>query len=509
MTKPLVTLDNVDVALDGQLVLRAISWSLLPGENWAVLGRNGSGKSTLLRLIRGELWPAPHSRGRRLYAFNGDEQSTAVGTRELIALVSPELQTRYLQQDWALTAAQVIHSGFHGGHFAYERLVPAQQDAAVAAVRLLGIEELVPRNVQTLSTGELRKVLIARALVRPPRVLVCDEICDGLDHVSRLDLLHTLQQLSRSGIQLLYTTHREEELFPALTHRLRLEQGRIVESGPIPRRRATGRTAGDTPSLPSPASPALRQPAARNGGRVLIRIVDADVFLGRTPALSRINLEIRSGAHWGIVGPNGSGKSTLLKLVHGDLHPAWGGRVQRFEFTARNSIWDIKRRIGFVSPELQAAYREPISGQDAVASGLFASVGLRRKLTRRQRRAVSRLLVQLGLQTLGARSILRMSYGEFRQILIARALVRNPDLLLCDEPFDGLDAPARRAVSHTLEAAARRGATLVVVTHHAGDLPLCTTHLAELDGGRIIRQLPFQRRSGSLRKSPTSSAAVL
>src|SRR5881396_153535 len=110
MTLPLVSLENVDVVLDGQTILRGISWRLMPGEHWAILGGNGSGKSTFLRLVRGELWPAP-GRGKRTYAVNGKEQSTAVGVKAAMALVSPELQQRYLREEWRLTGRQVIESG--------------------------------------------------------------------------------------------------------------------------------------------------------------------------------------------------------------------------------------------------------------------------------------------------------------------------------------------------------------------------------------------------------------
>jgi molybdate transport system ATP-binding protein len=495
MTTPWIQLEDVDVALEGRRILHGLRWTLRPGENWVVLGRNGSGKSTFLKLVRGEIWPAPGGTGWRRYAFDGDEQTTAVGVKEKIAMVSPESQARYLQQEWSLTAAQVIHSGFHGGDYAYQSLTVAQQERTIGLVTRFGIGPLLPRDVQTLSTGELRKVLIARALAGFPRVLICDEICDGLDAPSRHGLLRMLDRLARDGVAVLYTTHREDELFPALTHRARLQDGRIVESGPIAARRVPAAAPPGTTRTPSQrfsASPA--QSARGRPGRTLLRIAGADVYLGAAPALAKIDLEIRAGEHWAILGPNGSGKSTLLKLMHGDLHPARGGRVQRFGFTLRHTIWELKRRIGFISPELQAAYRESISGRAAVASGFFASFGVHRRVSARQLARADRTLAALGLVRLGAQNILRMSYGEARKILIARALVHEPALLLCDEPFDGLDAPSRAEVASLLEAAARGGASLVMVTHHLGDLPRCITHVAELESGRIVRQGPLEAR---------------
>jgi len=504
MTPPLIRLENVDVVLKGATILRGINWRLRPGEHWAILGGNGSGKSTLLKLIRAELAPAP-GRGHRVYAFDGDEQATAVGIKEKIALVSPELQGRYLHQEWMLTGWQVIQSGFHGGDYVYQKPPARQLALARSIVRKLALEKLVRRNVQELSTGELRKILVARALAGAPRVLVCDELCDGLDATARAGLLRLLEQVARNGTQLLLTTHRAEEIIPSVTHRLVLNEGRIVEQVRLNQNsRRTPQNFGlrqrsavfdliDSCGKSGAAPPQSRTLARRLmrsavEARPLIRIERANVFLGAKRVLRNIHLEIRAGQHWAILGGNGAGKSTLLKLMLGDLHPALGGRVRRFEFTPRNMIWDWKRRMGFVSPELQSNYREAMTGAEAIASGFFSSVGLMQRASRDQMRKVAALVAALGLRELAARNILHMSYGEFRRILLARALVQEPEVLICDEPFDGLDASARADFARALEGAARRGANLVMVTHHPADLPRCITHVGRLDAGRLIFQ---------------------
>jgi molybdate transport system ATP-binding protein len=474
----------------------------MPGQHWAILGGNGSGKSTFLRLVRGELWPTPGSRGRRKYAFDDEEQTTAVGIKEKIALVSPEAQARYLQQEWKLTGLGVVHSGFGGGDYAYRRLTSSELKRARQVVDLLQIESLLPRDVQTLSTGELRKVLIARALAGSPPVLICDEICDGLDAASRARLLADLERVARNGTQLLYTTHRSDEILPAITHRLVLKAGRVVEQGKVPPQtgidganssgagssRRAGRTNFQIAGNLEPVTPR----SGRRDSAALIQIESVDVFLDRQKVLRGIDWSIQPDEHWAIVGANGAGKSTLLKLIAGDLHPALGGRVKRFGFTAKNTLWELRRRIGFVSPELQATYREAITGADVIASGLFSSVGLLCKPGTRLRRQVARLVAQLGLAPLAAKSALRMSYGEFRRILLARALIHRPKLLIFDEPFDGLDAPARGEMTKVLQKSAQSGVNLIIVTHHTSDLPDCITHVARLDGGRITSQGPVE-----------------
>src|SRR5437870_2908760 len=126
MARPLIQLENVNVALDGRTILRGLTWNLWPGQNWAILGANGSGKSSFLRLVRGELWPAPDGAGRRLYAFDGRPQACAVGIKERMALVSPELQERYWRQESKLTGGQVVQSGVFGGDHVYQRLTRHQ-----------------------------------------------------------------------------------------------------------------------------------------------------------------------------------------------------------------------------------------------------------------------------------------------------------------------------------------------------------------------------------------------
>lgn len=502
--KPLVVLTDASVELGGRLILRDINWSLHPGQHWVIVGRNGSGKSTFLRLVRGELWPVINANPipPRVYHLNGDDdaQFTAVGIKEAFATVSPEHHNRYLQQEWSLRVRDVVRSGVGGGDYAYQTLTSDQRDDVEAVIDLMRVRHLTARNVQELSTGELRRVLIARALAGRPRVLVCDEIGDGLDAGSRATLLEALDDAARAGTQLLVSTHRGNELPSAMTHQLTLEEGRIVDQERLGRHQGRkafddwfkhpgtkGESSAPTERTFPATGPTGSRPAARQDpGPALIEIHDADVYLGTStkPTLKGINLEIRQGQHWAVLGPNGSGKSTLLKLIAGDVHPAFGAQVRRFAFTPRNTLWELRARLGLVSPELQSAYRESIPAADVVASGFFSSIGLLDRPSTAQRRKVRQTLAMLGLSALADRNFLELSFGEARRILLARALVKDPALILFDEPFDGLDVPARRLMRQALDQAAGTGATLVVVTHHEEDLPACITNVIQMENGR-------------------------
>src|ERR1051325_9404283 len=223
--------------------------------------------------------------------------------------------------------------------------------------------------------------------------------------------------------------------------------------------------------------------------RTLIKIEGADVYLERRRVLSNVNWEIRSDEHWVVLGRNGAGKSTLLKLAFGDLYPAWGGKVCRFEFTARNTIWQVREKIGSVSPELQASYRRPVAGRDVVGSGFFASIGLHKPLSRKQDERVAELMRAFDLSQLADKTALEMSYGELRQVLLLRAIVHRPRILICDEPFDGLDSAARSEFSRALDNVASQADTrLILVTHHVGDLPQSITHGLLLEEGEVVKQ---------------------
>jgi len=489
MDAPLIEFENIDVSLDGQRVLRDVSWRLLSGQHWAVCGPNGAGKSTFLKLIRAEVSPVP-GKGQRIYCLEGRPQRTAVGVKQRIPLISPEAQDRYLQLEWRRRVDEVIQGGFAGTDYVYGRLKPVQRELVAQWAEEFGIDNLCRCDVQELSTGELRRVLIVRAMVAHPPVLLLDEACDGLDAPTRALLLRALSHVAARGTQIIYTTHRAEEILPIVTHELRLSKGAVIQSGRA--KRAAHRQARRTWKVSSHGQPTMNP-------KPLLRIEAANVYVQRRRVLQDIEWEMREGENWAIFGANGSGKSTFLKLICGDLPAARGGRVQRFGFTPRNTLWDIRQRIGFVSPALQATYREQLTGAAVVASGFFGSIGLRSRVTKKQAERINALLKSFHSLPLAKTPLLKMSYGEFRKLLLLRALVHAPKMVVCDEPFDGLDAGARKSFSEALDRVASNGIRLLTVTHHLSDLPGCITHALVLENGRIVCQGRLER----VRRHPT------
>ncbi len=471
--KSIIELRNVDAALNGTTVLHGVTWTLQRGEHWIVRGSNGSGKSTFLRLLHAEVWPVPN-RGTRLYRLDGGTQITAVEVQRHIALVSPELQERYLQQDWPLSARDVIETGFTQTDMLYVKLTRKQKSRVRSMARQFGIASLLDRDRQTLSTGELRKILIARAMIGSPKLLLLDEVCDGLDARFRREVLGMFESIARQGTQIIYTTHRLDEPLSIMTHEIEFANGSVVRQGPIERAAIL--------QLAKRKRTSIRCQPNVNGAP-LINIENADVFLDRAKVLHGIHWQLRRGQHWVVLGGNGAGKTTFLKLIASDLYPAFGARVGRFEFTADNTIWDLRRRIGCVSPLLQAHYRERLSAEQVVVSGFFSSVGLMEKPDTKQLAKARQLLREFGLEYLASRNMLALSFGELRKLLTLRAMVHDPELLILDEPFDGLDGKSKTDFAAALERIGTRGTQLLIVTHHLDDLPRCMTHGLVLDAG--------------------------
>ncbi|HMJ91346.1 MAG TPA: ATP-binding cassette domain-containing protein, partial [Candidatus Acidoferrum sp.] len=310
------------------------------------------------------------------------------------------------------------------------------------------------------------------------KILLLDEVCDGLDAAFRREMLAFIDDIARHGTQIVYTTHRADEALPAITHIAEFQGGRIfrnalkpcISNVPLASRRNS-----DQP---------IRQ--QNSDGVILIDIANADVFLDRTKTLHDIQWQLRSDENWVVLGGNGAGKTTLLKLVASEIYPAVGARVKRFGLTNRDTIWDLRRKIGVVSPLLQTHYRESLNAEQVVASGFFASIGLMDEITPAQRRRVRGLLDDFALTHLAKKRMEEISFGELRKLLTLRALVHKPRLLILDEPFDGLDATSRADFADALERVADSGTQMLVVTHHLDDLPRCINRGLFLERGRIV-----------------------
>lgn len=476
---PLVKLERCSLVLGGHKVLDRIDFELRAGERWALVGANGSGKTMLLKLLRGDLWPTPTGEELRTYAL--DAEATA---KERIAYLGPERQDRYVRRDSDLTAHQVVTTGLFDEEIPLTQPTRAQSARVARLLRRFGIWPLRRRKFLSLSYGQRRLVLVARAVAGEPQVLLLDEVFNGLDAKVRKLLRKALEQPGSRGPAWVLSSHRAEELPANITHVAHLRGGRIVASGPVAEMRA------HRMSVPVRIKGKLPLKAARRGTRKettpLVQIRNANVYRDYRPVLKDLDWTLSPGEHWAITGRNGSGKSTLLKLVYGDLHPALGGTIERRGVPFGTPIEAWKRRTGFVSPELQAEHFRATNIEEIVVSGRYASVGLNFPPTRADLVAARRWLDFFGLTALARRGPREVSYGQLRLALIARAMVLHPQLLLLDEPFTGLDADLHKQVVGLVELVAKGGTQVVMAVHHEADFLPSIGHVLKIGtAGRV------------------------
>ncbi len=451
-------------------MLKDVSWSLEAGDHWAVVGANGSGKSTLLRVIAGTQW-VDHDGGRRTYSPDGAAQHVVARAASWIRSVSAEQHERYARLDLPLAGRSIVESGFDNSVYVHRELDAGETARVDTLIALLDLERFAHRPLNELSSGQFRRLLIARALVDEPRVLVLDEFTNGLDRIARRDVLDFLDRIAPS-VALVVASHRAADFPHAVTRTATLRDGRIASAGP-------GR-----PSLRATAAAGAPPPAA-DRREVLLRFGNADVYRGEALVLRGLNWELRRGEHTTIRGANGAGKSTFAGLIAGTVPAATGAYVERFGATGPFDIWQLKERVALVSDDLQIRYDQSDTVEDVIASGFPSSIGLFMKLATEQRAAADELVTRIGLGALRGRTFTRLSFGERRKVLIARSLVRRPDIFILDEVWNGLDVEFRAALHALLTDMAAAGTTLVVIAHDEDELAGLAPRVCIIENGAI------------------------
>jgi molybdate transport system ATP-binding protein len=481
-----VELAGIDLKRAGRAILHGIDWRIGAGEHWALIGGNGAGKTQLLKLVAGDVWPDPESAGRRRYRMNGERFDDPYGVRQEITYLGPERQDRYERYGWDHPVAAVIGTGIHRSDIPLDPLSATDTRRIASLLRRLDIAHLAARRFLSLSYGERRLVLFARALAWRPRLLLLDEPTNGLDDAHRGALLHYLEH-DTAGLGWVFSSHREEDL-PANTQRLLvLQAGRVRFNGKLDaaalRRAFRFGAAGRLPRRQ------VAKPRARRSGTPLLSLRNASIYVDAerdAATVADVTLDIDRGACWVIHGGNGAGKSTLLRALYGDLGVATGGSLWRRDLAPGEPMELFKRRVGFIAPHLQTDQPQELSVLQAVISGLHASIGLNAAPTLAEQRRARASLRRFGLERFARRELRELSYGQLRRVLFARAGINEPRLLLLDEPFAGIDTPTRVSLLRAIEALIEGGLTVVMASHHRSEWPRATTHELELAAGRVV-----------------------
>lgn len=478
MPDPVFAFDSATIARpNGPAVRSDFTWAVREGETWAVVGPVGSGKSTLADALLGRLplrhgslaWPLLD----RLRAAGRDVKYVSDIARHVPFQENSRLFSyagHYYQQRFEFADAEeplTLDTYLRSGS-----PVTTEEVAAVAA--RLGLADRLGQPFMTLSNGQTRRARIARALLGHPELLVLDDPFLGLDAAGRADVAEFLGRLVKDGLRLVLIC-APEAVPDWVTHRLDLSD-------------ASGR---NLPAASSLTEPGAQQPAdaSRPPGEPVIALHDVTVRHGGKTLLDNVTWTVRAGERWAVMGPNGSGKTTLLSLLCGDHPQAYANDVQLFgrRRGTGERIWDVKRPVGLVSPEFHLYFTEPLTAVRAAATGFFDGV-TDHPTTPEQDARLRELFGQFGITPLAGRPFRQLSTGEQRLVLLVRALVKRPRLLILDEPFQGLDAGTVARCRDWLDANVGADQTMLFVSHHPPELPRTVTRTLRLDRGRATAE---------------------
>src|SRR6202790_2483568 len=331
-----VDLNKGRLSLAGKSVLRGIDWKILPGQRGVLMGPNGAGKTQVLKLLAGDVWPNPASAHARRYHYRGETFEDPYGLKQEIAYVGAERQDRYEHYDWNLRVEAIVGTGLHRTELALEPLTAHERLRIARLLRRLRIDALAQRRFLTLPYGERRLVLLARALAWAPKLLLLDELFNGLDGRNRERVQHCLRLLSRSLLPWVLTSHRAEDIPAPITHLCRLEAGRLTPQATLDahKHRAVGTAAAaasaasrKVSAAPPPARDVAQAAVLSGAGEVLIALSHVSVWRQGIAVLRNLTLQIRRGECWVVHGANGAGKSSFIQLLQGELSAASGGSI--------------------------------------------------------------------------------------------------------------------------------------------------------------------------------------
>jgi molybdate transport system ATP-binding protein len=500
MPLPLFSFENITVRYLSQTLFSDLTFQVEPGQQWALVGASGSGKSALLRTIAGHFVVSGGRAGYpQLEALAQSYKAAApiFSWRRLIGYVGPKAdaqlfantQDTYYQQRYNASDAQF--SPLVRDYLAGIRpLDEAIGWTYAQVVELLQLQPLQDRQLINLSNGETRRLLLAAALLKHPVLLLLDAPLTGLDVQSRADMQQVLAAIAAAGVTVIMAT-APGEIPASCTHVAVLDQLRIVQAGEKSTVQLPVTEAADV-VLDEPELRRLLAQPTPPVFETLVRLEDVTIRYGEHIVLNHLSWEVKQGERWALVGPNGAGKSMLLSLLNGDNPQAYGKNITLFNRRrgSGESIWDIRKNIGFVSPELFQHFATGSTCLHVVSSGLY---------DRQERKiqpdevAAATALAQRWLQVLHLEEYAQTPFPQAsasvqRLCLLARAFIKNPPLLILDEPCQGLDTAQQHHFRHVLDSICRvSNVTLIYVSHYQQEIPASVTQVLRLDKGRRVR----------------------
>lgn len=429
------------------------NWTLRAGEAWAIHGPTGSGKTTLLECLAGTM--RIHDGILNRHIASSELQFVAFKEQSRAFSYSGQYYQQrfeFADVDQPLTLRQYLKQS---RNFDSTQLLPV--------IRALDLEDRLDLSFMKLSNGQTRRARIARAILANPSLLILDDPLVGLDVSGRHSILEMLQSRVQMGLCVVLTARPDE--IPKWFRVLNLDSSRSA-SDERRSKPSNHRHSSSKPILE------LNHVTVRHGGIEILRDV---------------SWTVRSGERWAIVGPNGAGKTTLLALACGDHPQAFSNDVRLFgqRRGQGETIWDVKKRIGFVSPEFHLYFSEPLTAFEAAATG-FHDALLYRAPSPAEARVVHELFETFGASTWKDRPFRQLPTGQQRLALVIRALVKRPELLILDEPFQGMDVSTALSIRDWLDENLEPNQTLIFVTHRPDEIPRTVSQTLKLSAGQRI-----------------------
>ena len=456
-----ILLTDLSVEFDQGFQLKHINWQIEQHQHWLITGANGAGKSALAAVLVGY--------GDILAGSTG-------GMPSKIGWVSFEAQAELIQAELKKDDADILDVISLGTPVS-EIIFTDDIDPVVARslIKKFELDYILKRAFRKLSTGESRKVMLIRALSCHADLLVLDEPFDGLDSATHAMLQHHLTEVVQHT-PVVMVLNRFDEIPDFISHIAYMEQGELRHQVERQDSQAYAELYQllhlKTTDLQVPAAEINEASPGLNPQQPLVKLTDICIKHSDMVLISDLNWTIEPNQHWQLSGPNGSGKTALLSLITGDHPQCYSNDIFVFGYQRGNgeSIWQIKQYIGYVSTALQWEYRVGTSCRNVIISGFYDSIGLYSKSSDQQKKIADQWLALLGMYKRGDEPFNKLSYGDQRLLLIARAMVKHPPLLILDEPCLGLDDINRQLVLALIEKiCAAKETSVIYVNHHAQD----------------------------------------
>ena len=472
MGEPIAIIDCLSASYGGSKVLTDISFSLTEDDCLAIVGPVGSGKTTLAKALSGRLF--------RTGSVYFKSRTNRVHPSILLVEQQHHFKNRSNMQDFYLQ--QRFNSADSGDAYTIREELSNEDEELVAYwLGFFMLSHLIDKPLVTLSNGENKRLQLVKSVLRDPDWLILDNPFLGLDAEGREILSACLEKLIENSVQFILIN--SPAALPACVNRVMyLEEGRVTWDGPISTYESFRRVDKFVFNH-TVMDDLIKSAQVYETFQQAVHMNDVTIAYGEKVILSGIHWEVNSGARWALSGPNGAGKSTLLSLITADNPQAYSQDIILFDRKrgTGESIWDIKKRIGYVSPELHVYFREPANVFNVVGSGLFDTLGVYKKISEDQHKRIALWLGVFGISHLSQRMFQQISTGEQRMVLLARALVKNPPLLILDEPCQGLDEEQIHRVKEILNyICSNSQTTLIYVSHYSSDIPDCVNQYFKL-----------------------------